>query len=71
MGPDDWSKGWILHGGIVLWAGIFGDQLIGPYKVDNGVKLILNFWHLATSDHCFANSFIRMSYEPHFYVMCI
>ena len=26
-------------GSILMWAGICGDKLIGPYKVDDGVKL--------------------------------
>ena len=52
-GPDGWSKGWVLQdreapvskrrqqggGSIMIWAGIYGDKLIGPYKVDDGVKL--------------------------------
>lgn len=27
------------QGGGMMWAGICGDKLIGPYKVDDGVKL--------------------------------
>ena len=52
-GPDGWSKGWVLQdrkapvskrqqqgrGSIMIWAGIYGDKPIGPYKVDDGVKL--------------------------------
>lgn len=46
-GPDGWSKGWIFRdreppsrlrrqqggGGIMIWAGIVNDQVIGPYKL--------------------------------------
>ena len=28
-----------VGGNIMMWAGISGDKLIGPYKVDDGVKL--------------------------------
>ncbi|CAB4029373.1 Hypothetical predicted protein [Paramuricea clavata] len=52
-GPDGWSKGWVLQdreapitrrrqqggGSIMMWAGNCGDKLIGPYKVDDEVKL--------------------------------
>lgn len=52
-GPDGWSKGWMLNeravpgrlrrqqggGGIMIWAAIVGNELIGPFKVDDGVKL--------------------------------
>ena len=52
-GPGGWSKGWILDdrtapitkrrqqdgGGIVIWTGIVGNKLIGPFKVDDGVTL--------------------------------
>ena len=52
-GPDGWSKGWVLcdkeapprlrrqqgGGGIMIWAGIVDDKVIGPFKVDEGVKL--------------------------------
>lgn len=52
-GPDGWSKGWVIAGensptrlrrqqgggGIMIWAGIVGDKVIGPFKLDQGVKL--------------------------------
>lgn len=52
-GPDGWSKGWVFSddpsqmrlrrqqggGGVMFWAGIIGDELIGPVKVQEGVKL--------------------------------
>ena len=52
-GPDGFSRGWILDGhnapirlsrqqgggGVMFWAGIFGDKLVGPFKLDKGVKM--------------------------------
>ena len=50
-GPDGWAKGWVINGdqapvrrrrpqgggGVMIWAGIIGDELIG--RVPQGVKL--------------------------------
>ena len=52
-GPDGWSRGWVIRGdqcptrirrqqgggGVMLWAGIVGDELVGPFRVQEGVKL--------------------------------
>ena len=52
-GPDEWAKGWIINGdqalvrrrrqqgggGVIIWAGIIGDELIGPVRAPQGVKL--------------------------------
>ena len=52
-GPDGWAKAWsptgapIPHrvrrqqggGGVMFWAGIIGNTLIGPMRVPEGVKL--------------------------------
>ena len=52
-GPDGWSKGWVgfegkLHhrfqrhqggGGVMLWAGIVNNELVGPIMVREGVKI--------------------------------
>ena len=52
-GPDGWAKGWILNGqkgkvlvrrqqggvGVMFWAGIVGDQLVGPFRVPEGLKM--------------------------------
>lgn len=52
-GPDGWASGWVLHqhevktrsrrqqggGGVMIWAGIIGDQVLGPFMVEKGVKL--------------------------------
>lgn len=52
-GPDGWNKGWISKdapprtrfrrqqggGGVMFWAGIIGNELIGPVMVPDGVKI--------------------------------
>ena len=52
-GPDGWSKGWVgfegkLHhrfhrhqggGGVMLWAGIVNNEIVGPIMVREGVKI--------------------------------
>ena len=52
-GPDGWAKGWVIKGypapvrlrrqqgggGVMIWAGIIGDELVGPVRVPQGVKL--------------------------------
>ncbi|CAJ0917988.1 unnamed protein product [Ranitomeya imitator] len=51
-GPDGWARGWISKGqraplrrrrqqgggGVLVWAGI-KDELVGPFRVEDGVKL--------------------------------
>ncbi|KAJ1120314.1 hypothetical protein NDU88_008488 [Pleurodeles waltl] len=52
-GPDGWARGWIGKGqrapvplrrqqgggGVLVWAGIIKDELVGPFRVEDGVKL--------------------------------
>ena len=52
-GPDGWASGWVHKdaekptrlrrqqggGGIMFWAGIIDDTLLGPFMVEEGVKL--------------------------------
>ena len=52
-GPDGWASGWVHKdaekptrlrrqqggGGIMFWAGIIDDTLVGPFMVEEGVKL--------------------------------
>jgi len=52
-GPDGWGKGWVGNGqerhtsfrrqqgggGVMIWAGIIGDELVGPVRVPDGVKI--------------------------------
>ena len=52
-GPDGWSRGWLAKGqtaplryrrqqgcgGVMFWAAIVGDTLVGPFRVLEGVKL--------------------------------
>ena len=52
-GPDGWRRGWVLKGhapptllrrqqgggGIMIWAGIVGNRMVGPFKIEEGVKI--------------------------------
>ena len=52
-GPDCWTQGWLREGqaeqvrlrrqqgggGVMFWAGIVNDELIGPFRVEDGVKI--------------------------------
>lgn len=52
-GPDGWARGWVangqvtptrLHrqqggGGVMVWAGIIKDEVVGPFQVPEGVKI--------------------------------
>ena len=52
-GPDGWCKGWLLKGarprlryrrqqgggGVMIWAGIIGSNIVGPFLVPEGVKM--------------------------------
>ena len=52
-GPDGFAKGWIQHrtlppvlaarqqkgDGIMFWAAIHGENLVGPFRIDNGIKI--------------------------------
>ena len=50
-GPGGWANGWVINGeqaptrrqqgwgGVMIWVGIFGGELIGPVRIPQGVKL--------------------------------
>ena len=52
-GPDGWSKEWVYNGdccttrirrqqgggGVMIWDGIIGDELVGPFRVPAVLKL--------------------------------
>lgn len=52
-GPDGWARGWVCNqrdsrhfvkrqqggGSIMIWAGIIGNELVGPFRVEDGVKM--------------------------------
>ena len=52
-GPDGWMSGWLLNGttpqskirqqqgggGIMIWAGIINNQIVGPFRVPDVVKM--------------------------------
>lgn len=51
--PDGWACGWISNGheasrqvrhqqgggGVLLWAGIIKDELVGHFQVEDGLKI--------------------------------
>ncbi len=52
-GPDGWARGWITNGHraplrvrrqqgggeVLVWAAIIKDKLVGPFRVEDGLKL--------------------------------
>lgn len=52
-GPDGWARGWIQAGakaptrlrrqqgggGVMIWAGLLKDEVIGPFRIADGVKM--------------------------------
>ncbi|KAA8586919.1 hypothetical protein FQN60_000755, partial [Etheostoma spectabile] len=52
-GPDGWARGWISNGhraplrvrrqqgggGVLVWAAIIKDELVGPFRVEDGLKI--------------------------------
>ena len=52
-GPDGWRRGWFSAehgrphllrcqqggGSVMFWAGIVGNELVGPFRVEDGVKM--------------------------------
>ena len=52
-GPDGWMSGWLLNsttpqskirrqqggGGVMTWAGIINNEIVGPFRVPDGVKM--------------------------------
>jgi transposase len=52
-GPDGWARGWVQRGteapvrirrqqgggGVMIWAGIINSELVGPFRVKDGVKM--------------------------------
>ena len=52
-GPDGWARGWVFKGrqsqnrmrrqqgggSIMFWAGMLGSTIIGPFRVEQGVKM--------------------------------
>ena len=52
-GPNEWRRGWFCRegprpheggGGVMFWARIVGDELIGPFRVAEGVKMTAKFY---------------------------
>ena len=57
-GPDGWTGGWYYNeglrpqrirrqqggGGVMFWAAIIGNELVGPFRVPDGVKIIAKLY---------------------------
>ena len=64
-GPDGWAKVWKPNGaptpyrirrqqgggGVMFWAGNIGEELVGPFRVPEGVKLPSNAYTAFLDDH--------------------
>ena len=46
-GPDGWCRGWLIkpsrvrrqQGGVMFWAGLIGNEPVGPFRVPDEVKM--------------------------------
>ena len=52
-GPDGWMSDWLLNsttpqgkirrqqgsGGVMIWAGIINNQIVGPFRVPDGITM--------------------------------
>ena len=66
--PNGWAKGWVYNGDtchsrmrrqqgggeVMIWAGIIGDELVGPFRVPDGLKL-------TAATYC---EFLKKALEP-------
>ena len=64
-GPDGWAQGWVSSdhtppirmarqqggGGVMFWAAIIDDKLIGPFRVEDGVKINANTYSAFLDKH--------------------
>lgn len=64
-GPDRWCKGWVMNGqnrhqrlrrqqgggGIMIWGGIIGKTLVGPWRVPDGVKMTADAYIAFMKEH--------------------
>jgi len=64
-GPDGWSKGWVVNGrdphhrfrrqqgggGIMIWAGIIGGIMVGPWRVPEGTKITADAYIAFLKEH--------------------
>ena len=66
-GPDGWRRGWIISsgnvpwvlrrqqggGGVMFWAGIVGNRIVGPFKVDSALKMNSEIYSQFLDDNFF------------------
>lgn len=67
-GPDGWRRGWYNKegprphrirrqqggGGVMFWAAIIGDELVGPFRVADGVKMTAKLYIEFIKEHLVA-----------------
>ena len=53
-GPDGGAWGWITngHGGVLVWAAIITDELVGPFRIEDGLKI-----NVSTEYYCHSVKF--------------
>ena len=53
-GPDGWCRGWLVNGtdkpsrarrqqgggGVMFWAALIGNEVVGPFRVPDGLKMM-------------------------------
>ena len=66
-GPDRWMRGWYCkesprperirreqcRGGVMVWAAIIGNELVGPFSVSDGVKMTVKVYMDLLKKHLF------------------
>ena len=66
-GPDGWRRGWFCKegprphrirrqqggGGVMFWAAIIGNELVGPFRVADGVKMTAKLYIDFIKEHLF------------------
>ena len=64
-GPDGWSSGWVARGqapptrmrrqqgggGVMFWAGIIKKEVLGPFRVPDGVKMNAKTYSAFLKEH--------------------
>ena len=64
-GPDGWAQGWVHNedtfperlrrqqggGGVMFWAGIIGNDILGPFRFDDGIKITSEHYIQILNNH--------------------
>ena len=49
MGAEETARG--CSGGVMFWAGIVGNRIVGPFKVDSALKMNSEIYSQFLDDH--------------------